>query len=74
MGTMEQTPKMEGSMILTMIGSLLGHIIFGITVSKSVGLTYCSNKSCATKTLKKWTVIMKNANQLYQDLDLHGVT
>ncbi len=50
MGTMVQMPKMEGSKILTMIGSLLGHIIFGLIVSKSVGLAYCSNKSCETKT------------------------
>lgn len=40
----------EGSMVLTMIGSLIGHIIFGMAVSKTIGDTYCSPKSCETKT------------------------
>ena len=42
-------PKMEGSMMLTVIGSLMGHIIFGITVSKTVENTCCSSKTCETK-------------------------
>lgn len=50
MGMMMPMPAMEGSMMLTMIGSLMGHIIFGMAVSKTVGDTYCSTKSCETKT------------------------
>lgn len=50
MDAMMPMPEMEGSMMLTMIGSLMGHIIFGIAVAKTVGDAYCSNKSCATKT------------------------
>jgi hypothetical protein len=36
MGTMLPMPKMEGSMMLIMIGSIMGHIIFGMAVSKTV--------------------------------------
>ena len=36
MGAMFPMPAMEGSMILTMIGSIIGHVIFGIGVSKTV--------------------------------------
>lgn len=36
MGTMLPMPEMEGSMILVMIGSIIGHIIFGMAVSKTV--------------------------------------
>lgn len=49
MGAMMPMPKMEGSMMLTMIGSLMGHIIFGMAVAKTVGNTYCADNSCATK-------------------------
>ena len=35
-GAMLPMPKMEGSLILTMIGSIMGHIIYGIAVSKTV--------------------------------------
>jgi hypothetical protein len=49
MGAMMPMPKMEGSMMLTMIGSLMGHIIFGMSVSKTVGNAYCDDKSCETK-------------------------
>lgn len=37
MGMIMPMPAMEGSMILTMIGSLMGHIIFGMAVAKTVG-------------------------------------
>lgn len=50
MGMMMPMPAMEGSIMLTMIGSLMGHIIFGMAVSKTVGDAYCSTKSCETKT------------------------
>ncbi|HRI00914.1 MAG TPA: hypothetical protein PK006_07680 [Saprospiraceae bacterium] len=50
MGVIMPMPEMEGSMILTMIGSLMGHIIFGIAVAKTVGNAYCADKSCETKT------------------------
>lgn len=50
MGTMMPMPKMEGSMILTAMGSLIGHIIFGISVAKTVGETHCSSGTCKTKT------------------------
>jgi len=36
MGAMVSMPKPEGSMILMMIGSIIGHIVFGIGVSKTV--------------------------------------
>ncbi|CAN5649408.1 hypothetical protein BH11BAC3_BH11BAC3_37550 [soil metagenome] len=36
MGAMFPMPEMEGSMILVMIGSIIGHIIYGIAVSKTV--------------------------------------
>ena len=36
MGAMLPMPEMEGSMILTMIGSIMGHIIYGMAVSKTV--------------------------------------
>jgi hypothetical protein len=36
MGAMFPMPEMQGSMILVMIGSIIGHIIYGITVSKIV--------------------------------------
>ena len=37
-------PKMEGSMMLTMVGSLIGHIIFGMAVSKTVDNAYSTDK------------------------------
>lgn len=49
MGTMLPLPAMVGSKILLMIGSLMGHIIFGIVVAKTVGNAYCVNKTCTTK-------------------------
>ena len=36
MGAMLPMPKMEGSMMLMMIGSIMGHIIYGMTVSRIV--------------------------------------
>lgn len=33
MGTMFPMPPMEGSMMLLMVGSIIGHLIFGITVA-----------------------------------------
>lgn len=50
MGAIMPMPKMEGSMMLTMIGSLMGHILFGMAVSKTVGNAYCADKVCETKT------------------------
>ncbi|GGG96527.1 hypothetical protein GCM10011416_12910 [Polaribacter pacificus] len=50
MGMMLPMPKMEGSMALTAMGSLVGHIIFGMVVAKIVGDTYCANGTCKTKT------------------------
>lgn len=50
MGMMMPMPKMEGSMMAMMMGSLMGHIIYGMTVAKVVGKAYCSDKSCETKT------------------------
>lgn len=48
MGTMMPRPEMEGSMILTAMGSLMGHIIFGMAVALTVGNT-CSSASCQSK-------------------------
>ncbi len=50
MGAMMPMPKMEGSMMAMMMGSLMGHIIYGMTVAKVVGNAYCIDKSCETKT------------------------
>lgn len=50
MGMMMPMPTMEGSMVLTAIGSLMGHIIFGMAVAKTVGETYCMNNLRAAKT------------------------
>ena len=36
MGTMLPMPEMEGSMILIMIGSIIGHVIYGMSVSRTV--------------------------------------
>lgn len=36
MGAMLPMPKMEGSMMLMMVGSIMGHIIYGMAVSKTV--------------------------------------
>jgi hypothetical protein len=33
MGMMFPMPPMEGSMMLMMVGSIMGHVIFGITVA-----------------------------------------
>jgi hypothetical protein len=49
MGAMMPMPKIEGSIMLTMIGSLMGHIIFGMAVAKTVGNAYCADKSCDAK-------------------------
>lgn len=49
MGMMMPMPKMEGSMVLMAMGSLMGHIIFGMAVSKTVGETYCNSGTCETK-------------------------
>lgn len=37
MGAIFPMPPMEGSMMLTMIGSIMGHVIFGMAVSKTIG-------------------------------------
>jgi len=39
MGMMMPMPPMEGPMMLTAIGSLMGHVIFGMTVAKVAGDT-----------------------------------
>lgn len=49
MGMMVPIPKMGGSMLLVAVGSLMGHIIFGMAVSNTVGKTYCAIKACKTK-------------------------
>lgn len=48
-GKIMPMPKIEDSMILVMMGSLLGHIIFGIVVAKIVGESYCNSGTCKTK-------------------------
>lgn len=40
MGALMPMPKMEGSMILTVIVSLVGHIVYGIAVAKTVSTSY----------------------------------
>lgn len=53
MGMIFPMPKMEGSMMPMMIGSLMGHIIFGMTVAKTVGDSYCADNSCKTSQPSK---------------------
>jgi hypothetical protein len=36
MGAMLPVPNMEGSMMLIMIGSIMGHVIYGMAVSRTV--------------------------------------
>ena len=36
MGAMLPMPKMEGSMMLIIIGSIIGHVIYGMSVSRTV--------------------------------------
>ena len=48
-GAMMQMPNMQGSKILSMGGSLIGHVIFGMVVSKTVGNAYCAGKACETR-------------------------
>ena len=45
MGAIIPMPETEGSMMLTMIGSLIGHIIFGMAVSKTVGDIPCKSST-----------------------------
>ncbi len=47
MGMMTPMPDMDGSMLM---GSLMGHIIYGMTVAQVVGSTYCSDKSLGMKS------------------------
>ncbi|MGQ9820204.1 MAG: DUF6789 family protein [Candidatus Kapaibacteriales bacterium] len=49
MGIMMPMPAMEGSMMLTMIGSLMGHIIFGWLYQKPL-VTHIAVKPYETKT------------------------
>ncbi|HRA41791.1 MAG TPA: hypothetical protein PK108_14730, partial [Pyrinomonadaceae bacterium] len=37
MGTMFPMPMMEGSMMMIAVGSLMGHVIFGVVVALLVG-------------------------------------
>lgn len=53
MGMMMPMPKMEGSMIMMAVGSLMGHIIFGMAVAKTVGDSYCASGACETEKVKK---------------------
>lgn len=48
MGAMMTMPAMEGSMTLALMGSLGGHIVFGMAVSRTVGDSYCAVKSDGT--------------------------
>ncbi len=48
MGKIMPMPKMEGPMMLMAMGSLMGHIIFGMAVAKTVGNAYCTDSSCKT--------------------------
>ncbi|WP_051219239.1 DUF6789 family protein [Flavobacterium frigidarium] len=45
MGAMMGMPAMEGPKLLLAIGSLMGHIIFGMAVAKVVGNAFCTGKS-----------------------------
>lgn len=49
MGAVMPMPEMEGSKVMMMIGSLMGHIIFGMAVAKTVGDAYCKDGSCEVK-------------------------
>ncbi len=43
-------PKIEGSMVLTAISNLMGPILFGMTVVKIVGETYCNSGTLEPRT------------------------
>jgi hypothetical protein len=45
LGTIFPMPPMEGSMVMMMAGSILGHIVFGVAVSKTIGHALCTEKS-----------------------------
>ncbi len=51
MGAIMPMPKMENSIILTMINSLIAHIIFGIAVAKTIGEHCFRSETCNTKTV-----------------------
>ncbi|QDH78538.1 hypothetical protein FKX85_05630 [Echinicola soli] len=53
MGMIFSMPKMEGSMMLIMIGNLIGHIVFGMAVAKTAGETCFASDSCETKAPKE---------------------
>ena len=40
-----QPAQMEGTIIQLMIGSIIGHIVFGIGVSKTIGHALCTDKA-----------------------------
>ncbi|MDR0792330.1 MAG: DUF1440 domain-containing protein [Chitinophagaceae bacterium] len=46
MGAVKPMPAPEGSKMLAIMGSLIGHIIYGIAVAKTVGDSY-SAKACS---------------------------
>lgn len=50
MGAVLPMPEKEGSMILNMIGGLIGHIVFGIAVVKTVGNATCNIKDSTTNS------------------------
>lgn len=49
MGKIMPMPKMEEPMMLMMLGSFVGHIVFGVVVAKVVGDSSCNNSSCKAK-------------------------
>jgi hypothetical protein len=45
LGAIMPMPKMEDSLMLIMLGSLIAHIAFGMTVAKTVGNAYDTSKN-----------------------------
>jgi hypothetical protein len=49
MGTILPMPAMKGPISLVMTASIIGHIVYGIVVVRTIGDAYCANNSCETK-------------------------
>jgi uncharacterized membrane protein YagU involved in acid resistance len=49
MGAILPMPTMEDSVALVMTASIIGHIVYGIVVVRTIGDAYCADNSCEIK-------------------------
>jgi uncharacterized membrane protein YagU involved in acid resistance len=49
MGAILPMPTVHGPVALVMTASIIGHIIYGIVVVRTIGDAYCANNSCEKK-------------------------